>query len=231
MHHNAYACIAYTFHGRILFCRNPSLISIMRPDFIKSVIFFQSLVLPSKERISSATPPFSGVPVPGCTPGGSAPTAAHTICRRFATTLLPVSGKFRLSQHFPFPSSFLLHRKNKYDNTIQNLCNSGFRYTESLYASVNPICAHADDRCTASLSAQCIKKKAAAHSHNSFSHFCNRIFFYLIPTVTISKPLTGISPASRLRLQFGTNLFLRILEKYRGFKEASFLIRRTVGSP
>ena len=94
-----------------------------------------------------------------------------------------------------------------------------------------PICAHADDGCTASLSAQCIKRS------------CCTFVQQLLPFLTIEYFLSHSNcydfkasdrnfHTSRLHLQFsGRTSSSRILEKYRVSKEASFLIRRTVGSP
>lgn len=93
-----------------------------------------------------------------------------------------------------------------------------------------PICAHADDSCTALLSAQCIKRSCCTFAQQLLP-FLTIEFFYLIPTVTISKPLTGISYQPSAVAVSGRTSSSRILEKYRVSKEASFLIRRTVGSP
>ncbi len=94
-----------------------------------------------------------------------------------------------------------------------------------------PICAHADDGCTASLSAQCIKKKLLHIRTTASPIFCNRIFFYFIPTVTISKPLTQGFHTSRLHLQFRNEPLPPEYWRSTGFQKASFLMRRTVGSP
>ena len=58
----------------------------------------------------------------------------------------------------------------EYDNIIQNLCNSGFRYTESLYASVN-LSVRMRTMAAQHRFPRNVSKEAAAHSYNSFSHF------------------------------------------------------------
>ena len=93
-----------------------------------------------------------------------------------------------------------------------------------------PICAHADDSCTALLSAQCIKRSCCTFAQQLLPFFAIEYFLSHSNCYDFKASDRNFIPAV-CSCSFGTNLFLQNIGEVQGFKRSVLLDIRTVGSP
>lgn len=85
-----------------------------------------------------------------------------------------------------------------------------------------PICAHADDSCAASLSAQCIKRSCCTFAQQLLPFFAIEYFLSHSNCYDLKASDRNFVPAVCI-CSFGTNLFLQNIREVQGFKRSVLL--------
>ena len=85
-----------------------------------------------------------------------------------------------------------------------------------------PICAHADDSCAASLSAQCIKRSCCTFAQQLLPFFAIEYFLSHSNCYDFKASDRNFIPAVCI-CSFGTNLFLQNIGEVQGFKRSVLL--------